>query len=226
MPNWVKVKIQASKSAVQAILNENGDVDFNKVIAYPGKDSFDGVLCSAERYAKVAVNYPVSNSQFMGRLDMIARQEGIPSNMQGEEKAQFDEMVDNYTKHGYLHVMDFNTKEWGTKWNACQSSYDEQTGELSFETAWSCPEPVLIAWSKMFPDEVIAIKYADEDIGSNCGTFSLKDGEAIEDDIAPPYQGRSEEDMVKWQKFACEINGYDYEEYMKDISEDEDSDSE
>ncbi|MFX8075192.1 hypothetical protein ABTK71_19920, partial [Acinetobacter baumannii] len=76
-------------------------------------------------------------------------------------------------------------KVWGTKWNACESSASPEEGKASFDTAWSRPEGVLRELSKRFPDDVITVTFADEDIGSNCGTFSLKAGETIESDIAP-----------------------------------------
>jgi hypothetical protein len=38
---------------------------------------------------------------------------------------------------------------------------------------------VLVKVSERFPDEAITVTYADEDIGSNCGTFTLKAGQMV-----------------------------------------------
>lgn len=67
---------------------------------------------------------------------------------------------------------------------------------------------MLTELSKRFPDDTITITYADEDIGSNCGTFSLKGGEVIEQDIAPAWRDMSDEDKQKWKAFAYQVKGW------------------
>lgn len=215
MPNWVYHKITASPEAVKGIQNKDGRVDFNEVLPYPGKDSFDGIFVSAEKNAERFLNFELSEHPLIRRLELEDRSKPFPV-MVGEEKEQFDEMVKNYQEFGYLHSMDFARKVWGTKWNAGDISVDENTGELCFSTAWSCPFNVFVAWSKKFPDEVISVKYADEDIGSNCGEFSLKNGELVSESIAPEWKQTTPEQRVYWQKFACKVLGYDYDEYMSE----------
>ena len=39
---------------------------------------------------------------------------------------------------------------------------------LFFSTAWSTPEPIFLALSSLLPEMYIVVRYADEDIGSNC----------------------------------------------------------
>lgn len=66
---------------------------------------------------------------------------------------------------------------WGTKWNA----YDIERlspASVKFNTAWSHPEPVILALSKKFPDEIIQVTYADEDLGHNLGEYLIKNGES------------------------------------------------
>lgn len=62
---------------------------------------------------------------------------------------------------------------WGTKWNA----YDSEPcndNELIFDTAWSCPMPIYEKLHEICGDRVsFEVKYADEDIGYNCGAFSF-----------------------------------------------------
>lgn len=38
---------------------------------------------------------------------------------------------------------------------------------MTFETAWSIPEPIFEKLSEEFPNEFIEVKFADEDIYSN-----------------------------------------------------------
>jgi hypothetical protein len=78
---------------------------------------------------------------------------------------------------------------------------------LVFETAWSVPEPVLVKLSEMFPEVVLRVVYADEDIGSNSGEFELRNGVL---DKYREYDGPE----------ACEVWGYDPAEFFPDILRD------
>lgn len=72
----------------------------------------------------------------------------------------------------------FNTENWGTKWDACDVSVDED--HVMFTTAWSTPEPIIKALAKKIDDVVFCI-FADEDIGSNCGAYAFTpEGEMYE----------------------------------------------
>ena len=84
---------------------------------------------------------------------------------------------------------DWNVRNWGTKWNAYDTSVTPQPGdlcELRFDTAWSHPAPVIEALSEKFPDEIIEVAFADEDFGSNCGRYKIKGG-AVREQFFPDY---------------------------------------
>ena len=75
----------------------------------------------------------------------------------------------------------FHLNHWGTKWNACDGYTKIGATQLTFvfSTAWSIPDRI---YEKLFTwcDEQgydIEVRYADEDIGSNCGMISLKASE-------------------------------------------------
>lgn len=112
--------------------------------------------------------------------------------------------------YGKNNWHDWSVKHWGTKWNACEA-YAGHTG-IEFETAWSAPEPVIKKLSKMFPDVVIEHWWADEDIGYNCGRRKYLNGNVI---------GRwvGSEGSKNAIKMACDLWGYDYDEYMSEINE-------
>lgn len=117
-------------------------------------------------------------------LDVAKRKEGLyeidfekivpmPSNIYrgdlGDEERK---------KHGANNWYDWSVNNWGTKWNAYDiEKVDDNT--IMFNTAWSMPEPVIKALSKMFPDVKVKIKWADEDFGSNCGEIHYKNGHEI-----------------------------------------------
>lgn len=114
---------------------------------------------------------------------------------------EFLHMVKNKYKTNYLHTMDFQIDCWGTKWNAMETEAKEDY--IKFQTAWSIPKPVIFALSEKFPEEIIKIKYADEDIGFNCGSFTIKNGVVIDKDIG--NNKHDDESRKKWNKFAFEF---------------------
>jgi hypothetical protein len=91
-----------------------------------------------------------------------------------------DECPDDCKVSEHSHIMEDETKPWfdwyawhlkywGTKWNAYDSYIAATPGTITFvfSTAWSTPEPVISKLKLLgFNFE---LKYADEDIGSNCG---------------------------------------------------------
>lgn len=108
----------------------------------------------------------------------------------------------------------WNTQNWGTKWNAYSIERRSDT-QLKFETAWSHPWPVMQALSKRFPDILIDVRYADEDLGANLSHHGLKDGEAF------PAEDDPEEGTEWATQFAAQLHGYDWEEYKREREEDE-----
>ena len=79
----------------------------------------------------------------------------------------------------------FNTKNWGTKWDACDGV--DCGDHVEFYTAWSSPEPIIEELAKKLNDAIICV-YADEDIGSNCGAYVyFPDGDKVEIDPADMF---------------------------------------
>ena len=115
----------------------------------------------------------------------------------------------------------FHCSKWGTKWN----SYDlelETYSKFKFQTAWSTPHPIFIKLSKMEPTLIFHVDYADEDIGSNCGSYTIEDGKEIETRGFPHYSNVS-------RQFARTLWGWeedDEEEEDEDGEDEEDEDGE
>jgi hypothetical protein len=93
------------------------------------------------------------------------------------------------TKYGANNWYDWNLQNWGTKWD-CYSHNEVDEGEIHFDTAWSTPMRALMQLSRMFDDLTIEVKYADEDFGSNVGTYTLQGGDII-DIFQPEYSKES-----------------------------------
>ena len=109
--------------------------------------------------------------------------------------------INNIIEYGCDTWYDWSCKYWGTKWNSSGAYYIDENN-IEFETAWSCPYNIFKEISKKYNTRV-EVQYADEDIGSNCGTLVFENGKEVE------YECGDEE-------FACEVWGYDYEELKKE----------
>lgn len=79
---------------------------------------------------------------------------------------------------GKISWYDWNTSNWGTKWNAYQVSRPKWD-EVRFQTAWAHPTPVILALSLKFPRDVLRVKYADEDTGYNLGSYRAINGTIV-----------------------------------------------
>ena len=110
--------------------------------------------------------------------------------------------MENYAFYETYHN-EWSITNWGTKWNAY--GYEEGTDysacdELTFQTAWSAPHPILRKLSEMFPEIVFKHRWTDEDIGMNCGERSYLGGEKI-DEFIP--------EGIRATEFALEVWDYD-----------------
>ncbi len=210
MPNWITNKISAPSHVIQAMVNPEGRIDFRLMAPFPGPQGADwtGIYGDAETAAEAVLNTPLDAHPLLASLSAASRREVDVKKLSDESFKQFVGMLENYRACGYLHDMAWARDKWGTKWNACEPKHDAEAGTAQFDTAWSCPEPVFFELSKRFPDDEISVTYADEDIGSNCGTFTIKGGRAVASDIAPRWSEMSDEQKTKWRMFAYKVKGY------------------
>lgn len=214
MPNWITNKIAAPKHVLQSMVNGHGHIDFDLMAPFPGPrgKEWKGIMCDAEEAAEIVCGIPTNDHPLIASMQAANRSRFDIKNLKPESFEQFIGMLENYRACGYLHSMDWARKKWGTKWNACEQSIDLEAGTASFDTAWACPELVLVELSKKFPDDEITVIFADEDIGSNCGIFKLKGGQMIEHDVAKAWHDMDDEARNKWRMFAYKVKGYSDEE--------------
>lgn len=123
--------------------------------------------------------------------------------------------VNNFRQYGATTWYEWRVRNWGTKWNAYE--YEEgvdysENDHIYFRTAWDAPRPVMMKLAEMFPDIKITHKWADEDdLGNNCGKIVYEGG--IQTEEFYPEKG------IESLKYACEVAGYDFAEYMLMISD-------
>lgn len=109
---------------------------------------------------------------------------------------------------------------WGTKWNASEVGIFNTGDEavFYFQTTRDYASPCVKRLSKKFPNLLFTISYADKVIGINCGFFSLKRGVALHGDVRYDYSDWKDNPELKREAitFACDVWGYDPEEYLED----------
>ena len=87
-----------------------------------------------------------------------------------------DAYLENIKEYGCTTWYEWRIENWGTKWDVYDDFKSNKT-TMTFETAWSIPEPIFEKLSEEFPNEFIEVKFADEDIYSNNnGKITYLDG--------------------------------------------------
>lgn len=99
--------------------------------------------------------------------------------------------------------------KWAAKWETSSQNICLDDGYVQFDTAWSCPVPLIEALSRLHPEVEIVVEYADQDIGSHCGRLTLKAGVILEHESAGKWSEMSEADQAKWTDFAYEVTGFE-----------------
>lgn len=109
----------------------------------------------------------------------------------------------NILQYGAMTWYDWSCENWGTKWDAGDVSLNmgSEGIQLSFQTAWSTPEPIWAKLAELFPSLEFHIRFADEDIGSNCGCILLR-------------EGKGEIEYINTFEFACDVWGIDPNEFV------------
>ena len=233
MPNHITniLRIEASEGLTAQIksdiksVDEEGEtrhIDFNKILPMPeslnitsGSTTSNGIAILQYRAGddtaiRGIMGYAWAN-EFATPDDLIEHM--IVKGSANLEEAQ--KALDNERLYGCRDWYGWSTSNWGTKWNA-YSTNDTDVDEVSFETAWSNPYPVIIALSAKYPEAVFHMRFADEDFGHNVGEYSLQNGDVVDENIP---EGGSEEAL----ELAADITGY--EDYITDRLYDIESES-
>lgn len=230
MPNHVTNQITASPKVLQSIRetlkgHESG-VDFNRLIPMPesmrGEMSDPAMIGRARvmldgRLLKQALQRSAGEPRDASGIDValqslrdgnllrdVLNSDRQPIEYSDEDFERFVGYMRSLRATGmkYADWYEWSPVNWGTKWNAY--SVNVSTDMVEFNTAWSCPNPVVRKLAEVVPGPW-HWDYADEDIGNNCGTWAC--------DQSGVVAHRVPTDPVR---FGCRITGRDYEEYMND----------
>ena len=197
----VKGATKQLKEVLSILLDEEGNVDFNKALPIPME--LEGTQCPT---------IIISSSDYQEQEEKITNGENVFT--RGITRKMSKELIE---KFGFDNWYDWQLNVWGTKWNAYNQK-ELRDNSFQFETAWATPSNFVQNFSKMFPEVTFEMKYADEDMGYNVGKYHLKNGEYIFTEL--PEGG-----SVDAYKLALELHGgadsWMLNKLFEDLEEDE-----
>lgn len=222
MPNHVEnhIEFNGDKQQIDAMLNKIGSdeygigtIDFKKIINMPKTLNIEAGS-RTDHGLKAYREFIEVYTAGLSEKEALKSLENIPTESENAFLCQRTDIKrdewelgktawQNIQKYGAPTWYEWSITNWGTKWNAY--GYEEGTDysacdELTFQTAWSAPHPILRKLSEMFPEIVFKHQWADEDIGMNCGERCYLGGEII-DEFIP--------EGIRATEFALEVWDYD-----------------
>lgn len=198
MPNYVRNKIVMPGIKHLPLFNEKGDFDFNRIVPMP--DPLNIVEGAISDDAIVVYLTDSGTALFTDDKASLAKAAGVISPGQiysqikpsaplnGEALSELfalgQRLVENFQKYGARSWYDWCRREWGTKWNACETTVEDDDTVI-FDTAWEPPLPVLAKLSEMYPEVEIEVWCADEAPCEAMLYASIQDGQVAEDPYDP-----------------------------------------
>lgn len=96
-------------------------------------------------------------------------------------------VFDNLCKFGVPDWYEWSIRNWGTKWNSCNTFLSEDGKSVYFDTAWSPAVPAIEKMARMHPNVRITHEYAEEQTGFMSGRYVYENGLAVEENQFDPY---------------------------------------
>lgn len=174
MPNWVSNHVQCANTDALSRLR-----DFSLIIPeHPAIALLPGLAAqhAAQLYQQgKSWRAVATDPAFVASLDQ--EQKDTPAKHRLTPARAARRYLLYCKVHGCVDWYNWRCEHWGSKWNVCH--YRHHGSEVWFETALMHPWPVLEALSRQFPAEVFSVSYADEDIGSDTGTYEMQNGKLL-----------------------------------------------
>lgn len=197
-------------------INGKGHVDFNVIKPAPacldGFEPHSGILSRAEAALGLLPDPATLRSGDLKgitkRLHLSNALRDVTTRARHEDVPGIVRAIFNYHSCGYMYWHDWNTEHWGTKWNAYnqpQDGHPADAMEYHFDTAWSHPRRLIECLSASLPGVDLSVRYADEDIGANCGRYRIKSGSVREEELAPRRDDQTEAERRRWAEFAFRL---------------------
>lgn len=192
MPNHVRNQIEfhGDQENINKVLGlikgEEDYISFNKIVPMPeslqinsSSDNDIAMLCYLSN--KMEVPFEELDKHYLSHITNMFDSnwastlyyERLPN-----RKEDFDKLYElgkacceNIKHYGHTDWYGWCRDYWGTKWDAYDTYIYENI--IEFNTAWSCPIPVLDKLAEICYEYDVCFtgKWADEDMGSNVGIF-------------------------------------------------------
>lgn len=197
MPNWVYSNLQASGSIadIQAFIEKAGKPHITE---FKGKRYQDenGVW----QYDSDAIVVQEDTDPFSFWNFIRPEEEILPvyfghetvAKPDGYEEWDLAKRMEHDLKFTGNNSYDWNVRNWGTKWDACDQSVDEPfideksktaSVSISFSTAWSIPEPVFTAIVQQHPE--LSFDFESEEEQGWGAAFTSSDGDDVDENGVP-----------------------------------------
>ncbi len=234
MPNYVtnRIELQGSQDQIDDLLERikndvlgKWTIDFLKLVPRPpeldieaGSSTYRGM----KEYENFLNDYIEENDIKELKIEEIPKAEEDKylekhKDIDHEDWDLGRKAMINTEKYGAPTWYEWNIRNWGTKWNACgyDDEYDySKDEEIVFDTAWSPPHQILEKMASLYPGIQFTHRWADEDVGQNCGACEYRDGKRVK-----AYIPVDEKEGVT---FACSVLGLDPEEIRHSYENGED----
>lgn len=229
MANYVFNYLYMNEGTLKKYFNEEGELDFNKVIPKPEIFSHIKFQLFSQKTWEIEakfMNFVIHKEKYLEK-ENINELIMLFLNKLGEklEGKNFEEILKNNpenetalalapvyceTLYGKTNAAHWCTENWGTKWNASdQYKCDDY---IEFTTAWSMPDKIIKKIIEENPNEPLKILFNDEALGENCGIwqyFPLGEGkiqETGEEKISVSYDPHNLKINYDNQKESSEKN--------------------
>ena len=153
-----------------------GSIDFNKIIPMPESLNIEaGSRTDEALYVCMMALNPAAPDMGVPKLSSEEYQKlaGIVGRSKGEQFMTLDAqrisraskytplsdviamgqvVISNFLQYGCGDWYGWCNRNWGTKWNAYDIHFDQESQSIHFLTAWDTPMPVIDKLSQMFPE--------------------------------------------------------------------------
>lgn len=195
MPNHVSNRLTGPAEVLALLIDSKDEygkkdkcVNFNKLIPCPPEivtKEFGCHIKSAAELALGLIDFSVGERRASNIADITAKlhlsncirqlKDGPhPKDYSDEDFELFVQMMRAYRKHGLMEWYDWNVTNWGTKWGAYSVKFVSKK-EITFETAWSPPHPVIEKLATV-SGGAFTHEWANEDTGRGVGIRSYSKG--------------------------------------------------
>ena len=173
-----RVCIENPDKSLNDIVESEKDDNYDNYIAKMNYDNYIAIFGNKSFYHadknKIYDNYIKHEKELFNNT--ISGDKKYDTNLNNFKSLEElgEKLLSNKEKYGFDNPYDWRLANWGTKWNACDSNYDEESQQLNFDTAWAVPEPIFAKIAQDNPD--ITMKTYSEEEQGWFEEYELKDG--------------------------------------------------